>query len=44
MQEIWSRGRQPLLVGGTMLYFHALTAGIAQLPEADLALRADIDR
>ena len=27
MQEIWQRGRQPLLVGGTMLYFHALTLG-----------------
>ena len=24
-QEIWPRGRQPLLVGGTMLYFHALS-------------------
>ena len=34
MQDIWSRGRQPLLVGGTMMYFHALTAGIADLPEA----------
>jgi tRNA dimethylallyltransferase len=43
MQEIWSRGRQPLLVGGTMMYFHALTAGIADLPEADLAVRAAID-
>src|ERR1700683_4135557 len=27
MRDIWSRGRQPLLVGGTMMYFHALTAG-----------------
>lgn len=43
MQEIWRRGRHPLLVGGTMLYFHALTHGIAQLPEADPALRAEID-
>jgi len=43
MQEIWSRGRQPLLVGGTMLYFHALTEGIADLPEADPGLRAEID-
>ncbi|MGH9560662.1 MAG: tRNA (adenosine(37)-N6)-dimethylallyltransferase MiaA, partial [Terracidiphilus sp.] len=43
MQEIWRRGRHPLLVGGTMLYFHALTHGIAQLPAADPALRADID-
>ncbi len=34
LQDIWSRGRQPLLVGGTMLYFHALTQGIAQLQQA----------
>ena len=44
MQDIWRRGRQPLLVGGTMLYFHALSDGIAQLPQADPALRADIER
>jgi tRNA dimethylallyltransferase len=43
MDDIWSRGRQPLLVGGTMMYFHALTEGIADLPEADLAVRAAID-
>jgi tRNA dimethylallyltransferase len=43
MQDIWSRGRQPLLVGGTMLYFHALTTGIAELPAADLHVRARID-
>src|SRR5271169_785040 len=43
MQDIWRRGRQPLLVGGTMLYFHALSAGIAPLPQADLKLRAAID-
>jgi tRNA dimethylallyltransferase len=43
VEGIWSRGRQPLLVGGTMMYFHALTAGIAELPEADLSVRASID-
>ena len=43
MRDIWSRGRQPLLVGGTMMYFHALTTGIAELPEADSAVRARID-
>ena len=43
MQDIWQRGRQPLLVGGTMLYFHALTSGIARLPEANPELRAAID-
>jgi len=43
MEDIWSRGRQPLLVGGTMMYFHAMTAGIAELPAANLSVRADID-
>lgn len=41
--EISARGRIPLLVGGTMLYFRALFRGIAELPGADAALRADID-
>lgn len=44
MEEIWARGHQPLLVGGTMLYFHALTAGLAELPPADANIRAEIDR
>jgi tRNA dimethylallyltransferase len=41
---IRSRGRVPLLVGGTMLYFRALMRGIAPLPEADAVVRARIDR
>lgn len=41
---IRSRGRLPLLVGGTMLYFRALTRGIAPLPEADPAVRKGIDQ
>ena len=40
---IRARGRVPLLVGGTMLYFRALTRGIAPLPEANAGLRAQID-
>jgi tRNA dimethylallyltransferase len=44
MRDIWQRGRQPLLVGGTMLYFHALSHGIAELPEADPEVRAGIER
>jgi len=40
---IRARGRVPLLVGGTMLYYRALRAGIAPLPEADAAVRARID-
>jgi tRNA dimethylallyltransferase len=41
--EIRARGRVPLLVGGTMLYFRALTHGIAPLPEANPEVRARID-
>jgi tRNA dimethylallyltransferase len=41
--EVRARGRVPLLVGGTMLYFRALTRGLAPLPEADVALRARIE-
>ena len=36
---IQNRGRTPLLVGGTMLYFRALQEGLANLPRADQALR-----
>ena len=43
MAGIASRGRVPLLVGGTMLYFKALREGLADLPQADAALRAEID-
>jgi tRNA dimethylallyltransferase len=43
MDEITARGKLPLLVGGTMLYYKALREGLAELPEADLALRAAID-
>jgi tRNA dimethylallyltransferase len=43
MEDIWSRGRAPLLVGGTMLYFQALTRGIAALPQAEPAVRAQIE-
>ncbi len=43
MDEIFAAQRMPLLVGGTMLYFRALTAGIAELPSADAEIRAAID-
>ncbi|WP_373823749.1 tRNA (adenosine(37)-N6)-dimethylallyltransferase MiaA [Neisseria dentiae] len=38
--EIGARGKLPLIVGGTMMYFHALTEGLNALPEADPAVRA----
>ncbi|MGL6222048.1 MAG: tRNA (adenosine(37)-N6)-dimethylallyltransferase MiaA [Steroidobacteraceae bacterium] len=41
---IQARGRVPLLVGGTMLYYRALTHGLAPLPAADRQVRAALDR
>jgi tRNA dimethylallyltransferase len=41
--EIAARGRLPLLVGGTMLYFKALRDGLSDLPAADAGVRAAID-
>ena len=41
--QIHARGRVPLLVGGTMLYIRALRHGLAPLPQASAALRAQID-
>lgn len=43
MSDCVAAGHVPLLVGGTMLYFHALQHGLAVLPAADLQLRAQID-
>ncbi|MEO6927352.1 MAG: tRNA (adenosine(37)-N6)-dimethylallyltransferase MiaA [Rhodanobacter sp.] len=40
MRQISERGRVPLLVGGTGLYFRALQHGLSDLPEADPATRA----
>ncbi len=41
--NVHAAGRIPLLVGGTMLYFRCLLGGIADLPEADATVRAEID-
>lgn len=38
-----ANGRIPVLVGGTMLYFNALQHGLSDLPEADTAIRAQIE-
>ena len=38
--EITARGKLPLLVGGTMLYFKALIDGLDDMPKADPAVRA----
>ena len=43
MAEITAAGRIPLLVGGTMLYFKALLEGLADMPSADPAIRAQLE-
>ncbi len=39
IEEIFSRGKQPLVVGGTGLYYRALTEGFFEVPENDEELR-----
>jgi len=41
--DITARGKLPLLVGGTMLYFKGLTDGLDDLPGADAALRVQLE-
>ncbi len=43
IDDIRARGRLPMLVGGTMLYFKALRDGLDAMPGADPALRQQID-
>lgn len=43
MADITARGRIPLLVGGTMLYFKALLDGLADMPGADAEVRAELE-
>lgn len=44
MRDITASGRIPLLVGGTMLYYRALQYGLSDLPKADPAVRAALQR
>ena len=44
IKSIHAQGRIPLLVGGTMLYFHLLQHGVAELPTADQAAREKISQ
>jgi tRNA dimethylallyltransferase len=44
MQEMAARGLVPILAGGTGLYFRALLDGLSQMPEADPAVRGEIQR
>ena len=44
MAEITAQGKIPVLVGGTMLYFNVLLNGLAELPEANAAIRQQLDQ
>ncbi|MCT9115201.1 tRNA (adenosine(37)-N6)-dimethylallyltransferase MiaA [Cupriavidus gilardii] len=44
VESIRARGHAPLIVGGTMLYYKALTQGLNDLPQADPQVRAELDR
>lgn len=41
--DIRARARLPIVAGGTMLYFKALTEGLSALPQSDAAVRAELD-
>lgn len=43
VREILAKGKTPLIVGGTMLYYRALVGGLDALPQADAGVRAAID-
>jgi len=44
MSDITARGKIPLLVGGTMLYFKALQQGLSDLPPADSEIRSKLEK
>ena len=43
VMEVFRRKKIPVLVGGTMLYYRALIAGLDALPQADARIRAELD-
>ena len=43
VETIVARGRLPILAGGTGLYFRALLQGLSPMPEADPAMRAQLE-
>ena len=44
IRGIAARGKLPLLVGGTMLYFKALSAGLDDMPQANAAIRKELEQ
>jgi len=43
IEALHAQGKIPLLVGGTMMYFKSLLEGISPLPEADVAIRKQLE-
>ena len=43
IKDINHRGNIPLLVGGTMMYYHVLEAGLNRLPQADQSIRSRLE-
>lgn len=43
IKTIISKGKIPLLVGGSMMYFHALQKGLSELPQGDVSIRNEIN-
>ncbi|MDH5445223.1 MAG: tRNA (adenosine(37)-N6)-dimethylallyltransferase MiaA [Gammaproteobacteria bacterium] len=43
IEDVLAKGRIPLLVGGTMLYFRALLQGLSDLPAADESIRKNLE-
>lgn len=44
IDDFHQRGKVPILVGGTMMYFKGLIGGLSPLPEADAEIRAVLER
>ncbi len=44
IRDIQAAGKLPLIVGGTMMYLRALRRGLAELPKANVSIRADLDQ
>lgn len=44
IEQAVAQGKTPVLVGGTMLYYRALLGGLSNLPEADSAVRAELNQ
>lgn len=43
IQSVQAAGRIPLLVGGSMMYFHTLIHGISSLPATDMSVRQEVE-